>query len=186
MVAKAKYFTKLDICWGYNNVRIKEGDGWKAAFWTNCGLFKPQVMFFGLTNSPATFQMMMNNLFKTLIDEGVIVVYMDDIRIFTESLEQHHETVRNALEILHTIHLYLEPEKCLFTQLKVEYLGLILYQGQVAMDPVKVSGVQDWPVLLENVIFLFCLWKEIITPYSYLSPTQVVRSDYVSRHLDAE
>ena len=78
--------------------------------------------------------------------KGVVVVYMDDILIFTESLEQHHETVQNALEILCTNHLYLKPEKCLFTQLKVEYLGLILSQGQVAMDPVKVSGVQDWPI----------------------------------------
>ena len=142
--AKAKYFTKLDICWGYNNVHIKEGDEWKAAFRTNHGLFEPLVMFFGLTNSPATFQTMMNDLFKTLIDEGVVVVYMDDILIFTESLEQHHETVRNALEILCTNYLYLKPEKCLFTQLKVEYLGLILSQGQVTMDPVKVAGVQDW------------------------------------------
>ena len=103
--AKAKYFTKLDIHWGYNNVHIKEGDEWKAAFRTNRGLFEPLVMFFGLTNSPETFQMMMNDLFKTLIDEGVVVVYMDDILIFTESLEQHHETVQNVLEILRTNHL---------------------------------------------------------------------------------
>ena len=130
--AKAKYFTKLDIRWGYNNVRIKEGNEWKAAFRTNRSLFEPLVMFFGLTNSLATFQTMMNDLFKTLIDEGVVVVYMDDILIFTESLEQHPETVRNALEILCTNPLYLKPEKCLFTQLKVEYLGLILSQGQVA------------------------------------------------------
>ena len=88
----------------------------------------------------------MSDLFKTLIDEGVVVVYMDDILIFTESLEQHHETVQNVLEILHTNHLYLKPEKRLFTQLKVEYLGLILSQGQDAMDSVKVSGVQDWPI----------------------------------------
>ena len=100
--AKAKYFTKLDIRWGYNNVCIKEGDEWKAAFQTNCGLFEPLVIFFGLTNSPVTFQTMMNDLFKTLIDEGVVVVYINDILIFTESLEQHHGTVRNALEILHT------------------------------------------------------------------------------------
>ena len=68
----------------------------EVAFWTNPGLFEPLVMFFGLTNSPATFQTMMNNLFKTLIDEGVVVVYIDDILIFIESLEQHHETVQNA------------------------------------------------------------------------------------------
>ena len=77
------------------------------------------------------------------LKKGVVVVYMDDILIFTESLEQHYETMWNALKILHTNHLYLKLEKCLFTQLKVEYLGLILLQGQVTMDPVKVSGIQD-------------------------------------------
>ena len=77
----AKHFTKLDVRWGYNNVRVKEGDEWKAAFRTNRGLFEPLVMFFGLTNSPATFQTMMNDLFKDLIDHGVVIVYMDAILI---------------------------------------------------------------------------------------------------------
>ena len=66
----AKYFTKLDVRWGYNNIRIKEGDQWKAAFKTNRGLFKPTVMFFGMCNTPATFQSMMDTTFKDLIDEG--------------------------------------------------------------------------------------------------------------------
>ena len=70
----ARYFTKLDVRWGFNNVRIKEGDEWKAAFRTNRGLFEPLVMFFGLTNSPATFQMMMDKIFEELISEGVVVV----------------------------------------------------------------------------------------------------------------
>ena len=90
---KAKHFTKLDVCWGYNNVHIKEGDGWKAAFQTNHGMYEPLVMFFGLTNSPATFQTMMNDIFKELIDEGIVVVYMDDRLIYTESLEEHHKIV---------------------------------------------------------------------------------------------
>jgi len=63
----------LDVHWGYNNVRIKEGDEWKAAFRTNRGLFEPLVMFFGLTNSPATFQTMMNDIFQDLISKGVIL-----------------------------------------------------------------------------------------------------------------
>ena len=91
--ARAKYFTKLDVHWGYNNVRIKEGDEWKAAFRVNRGLFEPLVMFFGLTNSLATFQTMMNDIFKALIEEGNICVYMDDILIFTEMLEHHREIV---------------------------------------------------------------------------------------------
>src|SRR6202041_3309981 len=72
----ARYFTKLDIQWGFNNVRIREGDEWKAAFWTNRGLFEPLVMYFGMTNSPATFQMMMNEIFQDLITQGVVSIYL--------------------------------------------------------------------------------------------------------------
>ncbi|GBE77937.1 hypothetical protein SCP_0108190 [Sparassis crispa] len=86
----ASIFTKMDLRSGYNNVRIKDGDQWKGAFKTNRGLFEPMVMFFGLCNSPATFQMMMNTLFKDMIDEGWIVIYMDDILIFSNDLEEHH------------------------------------------------------------------------------------------------
>lgn len=90
----AQFFTKLDVRWGYNNVRIKEGDEWKAAFRTNRGMFEPLVMFFGLTNSPATFQTMMNTLFKTEIDKGCVVIYLDDIMIFTKTIEEHREVVK--------------------------------------------------------------------------------------------
>ena len=83
---KAKYLTKLDIRWGYNNVWIREGDEWKAAFHTNRRLFEPLVMFFGLTNSPATFQTMMNDIFKHLIDEGFIAIYMNDILVLPRQL----------------------------------------------------------------------------------------------------
>src|SRR5882724_4011286 len=99
--AKAQYFTKLDVCWGYNNIWIKEGDECKATFQMNRGLFEPLVMFFSLTNSPATFQMMMNNIFKELIDEGVVTIYMDDILIFSgQTKEQHHTIIVRVLNIL--------------------------------------------------------------------------------------
>jgi hypothetical protein len=94
----AHYFTKLDVQWGYNNVQIKEGDEWKAAFWTNWGLFKPLVMFVSLTNSPATFQTMMNNIFQDLISEGVVCVYLDNILIFTETMEEHDRVTHLVLE----------------------------------------------------------------------------------------
>jgi hypothetical protein len=90
-ICGAKVFSKLDIRWGYNNVRIREGDEWKAAFATNRGLFEPMVMFFGLCNSPSTFQTMMNEILEELVLEGHILVYLDDILIFTETLEEHRE-----------------------------------------------------------------------------------------------
>ena len=111
-----KYFTKLDICWGFNNVWMKEGDEWKAAFHTNCGLFEPLVMFFGLTNSPATFQTMMNDIFQELVVEGMVVVYIDDILIFTETVEQHHEVTCRVLKLLKENQLYLKLDKCEFEQ----------------------------------------------------------------------
>jgi len=86
---RAKYFTKLDVRWGFNNVRIKPRDEWKAAFRTNRSLFEPLMMFFGMTNSPATFQTMMNDIFRTLIAKGIVVVYLDDILIFTRTEEEH-------------------------------------------------------------------------------------------------
>jgi hypothetical protein len=141
----ARYFTKLDIRWGYNNVRICEGDEWKAAFHTNRGLFEPLVMYFGLTNSPATFQTMMNKIFQDLIIEGVVSVYLDDILIFTNSLNEHHLITRLVLDHMREHKLYLRPEKCEFEKTKIEYLGVIISHNKVEMDPVKIAGVVDWP-----------------------------------------
>jgi hypothetical protein len=141
----AKYFTKLDVRLGFNNVRVKEGDEWKAAFRTNCGLFELLVMFFGLTNSPATFQTMMNDIFQELVMEGVVVVYLDDILIFTETLDQHREVTRRVLELLCQHKLFLKPEKCEFERTEVEYLGVIVSHNSVRMDLVKVARVVDWP-----------------------------------------
>ena len=96
----AKYFTKLNVCWDFNNVHIKPGDEWKVAFQTNRGLFEPLVMFFEMTNSPATFQTMMNNIFRDLIAEGIMVVYLDDILIFTRTEEEHAKAIRQVLQVL--------------------------------------------------------------------------------------
>jgi len=94
----AKYFTKLDVRWGYQNVRMKEGDEWKAAFQMSCWLFKPPVMFFGLTNSLSTFQTMMNEIFQDLVMEGVVCVYLDDILIYTKTMEEHCHITHLVLE----------------------------------------------------------------------------------------
>jgi hypothetical protein len=103
----ARYFTKLDVCWGHNNVRIKDGNKWKAAFRTNHCLFEPLVMYFGLTNSPATFRTMMNEIFEDLITQGVVSIYLDDILIFTSMLEEHCPISRMVIKQLHKHKLYL-------------------------------------------------------------------------------
>jgi hypothetical protein len=107
----AHYFTKLDVHWGYNNVCIHEDNEWKAAFHTNRGLFEPLVMYFSLTNSMATFQTMMNEIFQDLITEGVIFVYLDDNLIFTNTFEEHHHITCLVLDCMHEHKLYLQLEK---------------------------------------------------------------------------
>ena len=125
---------------------MKEVDEWKAAFQTNRGLFKPLVMFFGLCNLPATFQTMMNYIFHDLINKGKVIVYMDDIMIFTKTLDEHRQIIREVLQILHENKSSLKHIKCDFETQEMEYLGLIILEGQIKMDPGKVKGVTDWPV----------------------------------------
>ncbi len=140
-----KYFSKLDVRWGYNNVHIKMGDKWKAAFRTNHGLYKPIVMFFGLTNSPATFQWMMNNIFKDLIASGAITIYLSDILIMSKTKEEHCRITQEVLRTLRKHKLFLKAEKCEFKVLETEYLGVIISKGSICMDPIKVKGILDWP-----------------------------------------
>ena len=144
----ASLFSKFDVWWGYNNIWIKEGDEWKVAFTTNQGLFEPQVMFFGLTNSPATFQAMMNDIFKDEIREGWVSIYMDNILIHTENnVAKHQKYIHQILQKLEENDLYLKPEKCAFKQQRIEFLGVVLEGGTIQIDPSKIKGVADWPAL---------------------------------------
>jgi len=102
-------------------------------------------MFFGMTNSPATFQTMMNDIFQNLIAEGIMVVYLDDILIFTKMEEEHAQAVRRVLQVLKENKLFLRPEKCEFYKQRIEYLGLVISENKVSMDLVKVAGVREWP-----------------------------------------
>jgi hypothetical protein len=103
-------------------------------------------MFFGLTNSPVTFQSLMNSIFANLIAQGKVAVYLDDILIWSSTLEEHHKIVHEVLHCLQTYDLYLRPEKCEFEQTKVDYLGLVISHGRVSMDQVKIEAVVNWPV----------------------------------------
>ena len=102
-------------------------------------------MFFSLTNSPAVFQMMMNNIFCDLIVKGVVCIYFNNILIYTKTLKEHQPIKHIVLEHLHQHQLYFKLKKCEFEQTRVEYLGLIILHRTAEMDPVKVAGVEEWP-----------------------------------------
>ena len=153
-LAGCTLFTKFDVRWGYNNIRIRKGDEWKAAFLTPEGLFEPTVMFFGLTNSPATFQTMINTEFRPWVNARIFSGYMDDGVIHTkqlphesklEHLLRHRKYVHEIFDHLASLDLYLKPEKCQFEQEQIEYLGVIVGNGQIQMDISKTNAVSKWP-----------------------------------------
>ena len=139
-------FTKLDVQWGYNNIRIRNGDQWKAAFKTNKGLFEPTVMFFGMCNSPATFQSMMDAIFRDLTNACLVIIYMDDIFLFAKDPKTLEENTKKVLLRLQENDLFLKPKKCKFCKTKIEWLGMIIEEGKITMDPGKLKGIKEWPV----------------------------------------
>jgi len=140
-----KVFTKMDLRWGFNNVRIKEGDEWKGAFTTHIGSFEPTVMFFGMTNSPATFQAMMNEILRDLINEGKVAAFVDDILVGTETEEGHDEIVEEILRRLEENDLYIKPEKCVWKARKIGFLGVVIGPNGIEMEREKVDDVLGWP-----------------------------------------
>ena len=135
----------MDVRWGYNNIRIAEGHEWKAAFKCKHGLFEPLVMFFGLCNSPATFQRLMDHIFWVLIDGNLVLIYMDDILIPADTLEELERVTKIVLQKLKDNDLFLKPEKCQFAVEKVEYLGMIIEHNKISMDPSKLTAIEQWP-----------------------------------------
>jgi hypothetical protein len=131
-------------------------------------------MFFSLCNSPATFQAYMNRTFQQEINEGWLVIYMDDILIFSKTLDEHQKRTRRILEIIRREQLFLKPEKCTFDAEEVEYLGMIIKPGHVTMDPAKLDGIRAWPIpttVKETWSFLgFCnFYRNFISHYSDLA-----------------
>jgi len=100
-------------------------------------------MYFGLCNSPATFQLMMDTLFRDLINQGRVVIYMDDILIFSKTLEEHSGTVKEVLKILSNNKLSIQTKKCRFHQTKIDYLGVIISKNSVEVDPIKIKRVAE-------------------------------------------
>jgi len=128
-------------------MRIKEGDEWKAAFTTPEGSFEPTVMFFRLTNSSATFQVMMNELLRDLINTGKVATFIDDVIVGTETEEGHDELVVEVIRRLEENDLYVKPEKCRWKIRKIEFLGVVIGLEGIKMKEEKVKGVLEWPTL---------------------------------------
>ena len=139
-----RVFTKMDLRWGYNNVRIKEGNEWKAVFMTPKGSFKPTVMFFGLTNTPAAFQVMMNELLRDLINIGKVAAFIDDIIIGTEEEKRHDKLVVEVIKRLEENDLYVKPEKYKWKMKEVGFLEVVIRPEGIKMEGDKVKGVLDW------------------------------------------
>ena len=141
-----KMFTKMDLRRGYNNVRIKEGDKWKVAFMMLEGLFEPLVIFFGLTNSPATFQAMMNELLRDLINTGKVATFIDDVIVGTEMEKGYDELVAEVIRRLEANDLYIKPEKYKWKVREVGFLGVVIGPEGIKMKKEKVRGVLEWPI----------------------------------------
>ncbi|KAL0187127.1 hypothetical protein M9458_018797, partial [Cirrhinus mrigala] len=141
---QAKYFTKLDLRSAYNLIRIREGDKWKTAFSTSSGHYEYCVMPFGLANSPSVFQSFINDVFRDMLDRWVIV-YIDDILIYSSSLQEHILHVRAVLQRLIKHQLYAKAEKWEFHQMSISFLGYIISHEGVSMDEAKVRAVTEWP-----------------------------------------
>ncbi|KAK3515157.1 hypothetical protein QTP70_008182 [Hemibagrus guttatus] len=140
----ARVFTKLDLRSAYNLVCIREGDEWKTAFHTTSGHYEYCVMPFGLTNAPAVFQALINVVFQDLLGKEVIA-YIDDILVYSTSMEEHVRMVREVLCRLQQHHLYVKLEKCEFHWPTVTFLGYVISHHRVEMDVVKVQAVTEWP-----------------------------------------
>jgi hypothetical protein len=154
-LSRAHIFSKVDVRQGYNNIRIKKGDEWKAVFKTKFGHWEPLVMFFGLTNSPSTFQEMMNIIYKEVIEKHAargttIRIYMDNIAIATSgTLQDHINAVCDVLQVAEQHNLYFKLSKCTFHTSSIDYLGVIIEKGMTRMDPIKIVGIKNWPIVTD-------------------------------------
>jgi len=136
--------------------------------------FKPMIMFFGMCNSPATFQVMMDSILGDMKKKGYCIVYMDNIMIYADILEKLHKATLEPFDIINKNDLFFKAEKCVFTQTKVPFLGMIIKHNKISMDPAKVKGIADWPIPT-NVKELWAFlgfgnfYQKFITQYAELA-----------------
>jgi len=131
-------------------------------------------MTFGLCNAPATFQTFMDMQFADIIATGHVVIYLDNILIFAETLQELMQLTHQVLQKIQDLDLFLRPAKCSFNQMLVEYLGLIISEGEIHMDPVKLRAIQDWPLLqtikdIQKFLGFCNFYRQFVKDYSYIA-----------------
>ena len=186
----ARYFTKIDLRSGYHQIRIAAGDEAKTAFRTRYGHYEFLVLPFGLTNAPATFMHLMHTTFRDFLDKFVLV-FLDDILIFSRTREEHERHVRAVLERLRLEKLYAKESKCELVRAEVEFLGHMVGRDGVRMMVDKVQAIKDWPVPtrvteVRSFLGLAGYYRSFIRDFSQLAapplrPNQEGRSLRVDR-----
>ncbi|KAH6597042.1 hypothetical protein BASA50_004801 [Batrachochytrium salamandrivorans] len=184
-LSTGKVFTTLDLRGAYNLLRIKEGNEPKTSFITKYGQFEFLVMPFGLANAPAQFQRMMNALFRDVVGKHVLV-YLDDIVIYSDTMDEHVKQVQSVLGVLRDNGLYCKAEKCHFYQTEIKYLGYIISSNGIRMDSSKISAVQEWPTprkVRDLQVFLGFtnFYRSLIKDYSNMTChlTKLFKKDFL-------
>ena len=179
----ARYFSKIDLRSGYHQIRIHENDVSKTAFRTRYGHFEFTVLPFGLTNAPATFMELMQQIFHSHLDQFVIV-YLDDILVYSKTLEDHHRHLRVVLEVLRKHRLYAKRSKCCFYQSSVSFLGHVVSRQGVHMEQDKIKAIREWPTPntvqeLRSFLGLAGFYRRFIKNFSRIcSPlTELLKKD---------
>ncbi len=172
-LSTAKIFSKLDLRGAYNLIRIAKGEEWKTSFRTRYGAFEYLVMPFGLMNAPATFQNFMNDVFREYLDRFMIV-YLDDILIYSSNISEHVGHVKLVLDRLKQNNLFAKLEKCVFHAPSLEFLGYVISNKGISMDKNKVEVIVNWPVpssikALQSFLGFGNFYRRFIASYSSLA-----------------